>query len=375
MHIAINHRFGAYAYQEGYAGFTTGIANAMSGQCPGDRFFLLADQAPEYIDTAHPNMEWTIGGPPARHPLLWKYWYDIKLPRMLRQTGAEVLLSPDGFCSLRTRVPQVMVIHDLAFLHYPQFLPKVQQWYYRYYTPAFIRKASRIITVSEFSKADILRHYPSARGRVEVVYNAADPAFRPLEWEERESVKKRFTDGREYFICVGSLHPRKNLVNLLKGFSAFKKRQQSNMKLVITGRMAWHTEAFTEALQTFRFRDDVTLTGYLPRQELAALTGAAYALVYPSLWEGFGLPVLEAMQSGVPVLASDNSALPEVAGGAALYFDPTDPVVIGERMMLIYKEEGRRRDMAALGRERAAGFSWDGSAARVREILGDAVKG
>jgi glycosyltransferase involved in cell wall biosynthesis len=171
------------------------------------------------------------------------------------------------------------------------------------------------------------------------------------------------------------VHPRKNLVNLLKGFSAFKKRQQSNMQLVIVGRMGWQTEGFTEALATFKFREDVLLTGYLPRTDLAALTGAAYALVYPSLWEGFGLPVLEAMQSGVPVLASGNSSVPEVAGTSALYFDPNDPAAIGERMMLIYKEEGRRKEMAAAGRERAAGFQWSDSAARVREILELAAKG
>jgi glycosyltransferase involved in cell wall biosynthesis len=294
---------------------------------------------------------------------------------MLWRSGSEVLLSPDGFCSLTTPVPQVLVIHDLAFLHYPHFLPRMQQWYYRHYTPVFIRKARRIITVSECSRVDILKHYPDAKGRVEVVANAADAAFRPLEWAEKEAVKERFTGGREYFVCVGSVHPRKNLVNLLKGFSAFKKRQQSNMKLVIAGRMAWQTDSFMEALRTFKFRDDVVLTGYLPRTDLAGLMGAAYALVYPSLWEGFGLPVLEAMQCGVPVLASGNSAIPEVAGTSALYFDPTDPAAIGERMMLIFKEEGRRRDMTGAGLERAAGFQWDRSAAHVREILADAAKG
>ena len=375
MRIAINHRFGTYSYQEGFAVFANGIVQAMAEQCPGDQFLLLADQPPASELPTLPNQEWSQCGPPARHPLLWKFWYDVQLPRMLRRSAAEVLLSPDGFCSLTTRVPQVLVIHDLAFLRFPQFLPRAQQWYYRHYTPAFIRKARRIITVSECSREDIIRHYPFARGRVDLVHNAADPAFHPLEWDEKEQVKERFTQGREYFLCVGSVHPRKNLVNLLKGFSAFKKRQQSNMKLVIAGRMGWQTEAFMDALSTFKFRDDVILTGYLPRTDLAALTGSAYALVYPSLWEGFGLPVLEAMQCGVPVLASGNSSVPEVAGGAALYFDPNDPAAIGERMMLIYKEEGRKRDMAGTGRELAARFRWQDSAARVREILELAAKG
>jgi glycosyltransferase involved in cell wall biosynthesis len=208
-----------------------------------------------------------------------------------------------------------------------------------------------------------------------VVHNAASALFRPLDWESREQVKGRFTGGTDYFLCVGSVHPRKNLVNLLKGFSAFKKRQQSGMKLVIAGRMAWRTEAFQQALSTFKFRDDVILTGYLPDQDLAALTAAAYALVYPSLWEGFGLPVLEAMQAGVPVLASGNSAIPEVAGSAAMYFDPADPAAIGERMMSIFKDEGQRKEMITQGLDRAGRFRWDDAAARLHDILADAAKG
>jgi glycosyltransferase involved in cell wall biosynthesis len=267
-----------------------------------------------------------------------------------------------------------MVIHDLAFLHHPDFLSAAQQWFYRHYTPMFIRKAKRLVTVSEFSRNDILGKYPAAKGKIDVVYNAASPDFHPLDWEEREGVKERFTGGLDYFLCVGSVHPRKNLVNLLKGFSAFKKRQRSAMKLVIAGRLAWRTEAFTEALSTFKYRDDVILTGYLPGSDLAALTASAYALVYPSLWEGFGLPVLEAMQSGVPVLASGNSAVPEVAGEAALYFDPLDPAAIGDQMMRIFKEESRRKDMAAMGVERARNFRWQDSAKTMRSILDDAAK-
>ena len=374
MSIAINHRFGAYDYQEGYAAFSTGLANAMAMQYVDDQYFLLSDQPPSVATVPSPNQQWMVGGPPARHPLLWKIWYDVRLPALLRRSSADVLLSPDGFCSLTSSLPQVMVIHDLAFLHHPDFLSSAQRWFYQHYTPQFIRKAKRLVTVSAFSRDDIVSHYPAAKGKIDVIYNAASPAFRPMEWEEREQVKKKFTDGFDYFLCVGSVHPRKNLVNLLKGFSAFKKRQRSAMKLVIAGRMAWRTEAFSTALANFKFRDDVILTGYLPSADLAALTGGAYAMVYPSLWEGFGLPVLEAMQAGVPVLASGNSAVPEVAGEAALYFDPTDPISIGDQLMRIFKEEGRRRDMAAQGIERARAFRWQDSAVQMHAILKDAAK-
>lgn len=369
MRVAINTRFGNYAYREGYGHFIREIADRLVAAHPADAYFFYADRPFPGSDNCPANLHRRVAGPPARHPLLWKYWYDLRIPALLARDKADVFFSPDGICSLTTARPQVLAIHDLAFLHYPAFLPRQQQWFYQYYTPRFIRKAARIITVSEWSKADIIRQYPFAKGKVEVVYNAADKAFRPRSYAEKEAWKEQFTDGREYFLCVGSIHPRKNLINLLKAFSLFKKRQRTNMLLVITGRMAWQHEPFQQALSTFKYREDVKLTGYLPQDQLSALMAAAYALVAPSLWEGFGIPVLEAMQSGVPVLCADNSAMPEVAGGSALTFDPLQPVAMAEQMARIYKDEPERERLISLGLTRAGHFNWDDTATRVREIL------
>jgi glycosyltransferase involved in cell wall biosynthesis len=169
------------------------------------------------------------------------------------------------------------------------------------------------------------------------------------------------------------VHPRKNLVNLLKAFSGFKKRQKTNMKLVIAGRMAWQHEEFTHVLSTFKFRNDVTLTGYISQEELVKLMGSAYALIYPSVWEGFGMPVLEAMQAGVPVLCSGTSALPEIAEDAALFFDPLKPDDIGLQMAHVYKDEQARSLMIDRGLKRAGSFSWNQSCKLVREIMEDAA--
>jgi glycosyltransferase involved in cell wall biosynthesis len=268
-----------------------------------------------------------------------------------------------------TKVPQVMVIHDLAFLHYPAFLPKWQQAYLAWHTPACIRKAAKVITVSEHARADIIRHYPFAEGKVEVVHNAADPSFQPLDWTERQRAMDRYADGCAYFVVVGSIHPRKNLINLLKGYSIFKKRQRSNMKLVITGRLAWQHGDFEEMLSRYAYRSEVRLTGYLPSEEMPAVVGGAYALVYPSLWEGFGIPVVEAMQAGVPVLCSGNASMPEVAGEAGLFFDPLQPEDIAAQLSRVYKDEPGRSVMIRRGLERASAFRWEDSALRVSEIL------
>lgn len=375
MRIVVNTRFANYGYVEGFGRFIQEVGGRLVATHSDDQYLFVHDRPLPWDEPVFPNLERFTLGPPARHPLLWKYWYDHRIPSFLRRQRADVFFSPDGICSLHTSVPQVLAIHDLAFLHYPALMPRIQQWFYAHYTPLFIRKARKVITVSEFSRQDILRHYPFAKGKVEVVHNAADSSFKPLSWEERGSWKEGFSEGKEYFLCVGSIHPRKNLINLLKAFSRFKKRQRSNMLLVIAGRMAWHNDEFATALSTFKYRHDVKLTGYVPAASLSMMMASAYALVYPSLWEGFGIPVLEAMQSGVPVLCSGNTSLPEVAGDAALYFDPLQPEEMGMQLERVFKDEPGRDIMIQRGLERAKAFNWDKSAKTTREILAEAARG
>jgi glycosyltransferase involved in cell wall biosynthesis len=270
-------------------------------------------------------------------------------------------------------VPQVLAIHDLAFLHFPSGINSVYRSYYRHYTPRFIRKARHIVTVSEFSMRDIIAHYPHAKGKISVVYNAAGKGFMPLDWKLKEAVKEKYTTGSEYFLYAGAIHPRKNLVNLLKGFSWFKNRHRSGMKLILAGRMAWGTDEFVKLMKTYKYRDEVLATGYVNDTELQQLMGAAYAVVYPSYWEGFGLPVLEGMQSGVPVITSSNSSMPEIGGDAAVYCEPGDPEGLGKAMGLLYKDENYRSALISKGLERAAMFTWENSAKTLREIFRSAA--
>jgi glycosyltransferase involved in cell wall biosynthesis len=295
------------------------------------------------------------------------------MSRMAKRARADVIFSPDGFCSLSTSIPQVLAIHDLAFLHFPEGISGMQRWYYNFYTPAFIRKAKQIVTVSEFSKADIIKHYPAARDKVTVVYNDADEHFKPIDWKRKEDIKGKFATGHEYFLYAGAIHPRKNLVTLLKGFSWFKKRHQSNMKLVLAGRMAWKNEGFLQLLSTYKYRDDVISLGYVPQEDMYDLVGAAYALVYPSYWEGFGLPVLEAMRSGVPVITSNNSAIPEIGADACIYVDPHDTEGWGRMMGLVYKDEGFRAECIGKGLARSMDFSWKRSASILRNLIAEAA--
>jgi glycosyltransferase involved in cell wall biosynthesis len=193
--------------------------------------------------------------------------------------------------------------------------------------------------------------------------------FSPRDLGKREETRQRYTEGKDYFLYTGAIHPRKNLINLLKAFSIFKKRQRSSMKLVLTGRLAWKYDGFLQDLKHYKYRDDVVLTGYVEEKELVEITAAAYAMVYPSLHEGFGVPVLEAMRSGVPVITSENSSMMEIAGDSALYADPAQPASIAEQMMRVYKDESLAGSLAEKGLTASLPYTWDRSAKLLWEVM------
>lgn len=370
MRVAVNTRFLLNDYLEGYGHFVYETFSRIVKNHPEHEFIFIFDRPynPKFVFAE--NVKPVVTGPPARHPVLWKYWYDFKVPAVLKKYKADVFVSCDGFCSLTTKVPQCIVMHDLAFLHFPAFNKKAHALFYKRYTAKFLEKAKVIVTVSEFSKQDIVTQYKNAdASKIEVVYNGVRETFHPLSEEEKNVVKEKYTDGKEYFIYSGAIHPRKNLMNLLRAFSAFKKRQQSNMKLLLVGRLAWKYESFVEKMKTYKYRNDVVMCGYFEDPELTKVTGAAYAMIYPSLFEGFGLPVAEAMRSNVPVITSKNSPMQEIAKEAALYFDPADYKDIADKMMLIYKDENLRRKMIEQGKETVSQYSWD----RTAELLWQSI--
>jgi glycosyltransferase involved in cell wall biosynthesis len=236
-----------------------------------------------------------------------------------------------------------------------------------------LNKATSIATVSEFSKQDIINQYKTDAAKINVVFNGVKEIFQPENDEDKAATKNNYTDGKEYFIYAGAIHPRKNLMNLLKAFSVFKKRQQTNMKLVLAGRLAWKYESFEKDLKSYKYRSDVVMTGYVEDKELVKLIGAAYGMVYPSLFEGFGVPLLEAMQCDVPVITSAGSAMQEIAKEAALYVDAMSHNDIADKMMLLYKDENLRKELVLKGREVAKQYNWDKTAALLWQSIEKAL--
>jgi glycosyltransferase involved in cell wall biosynthesis len=369
MKIAVNTRFLLTDYLEGYGYFIHETLRRMVKDHPEHEFLFLFDRPFDKRFVFGSNVKAIVAGPPARHPVLWKWWYDIQVPRLLKKHKADVFLSCDGFCSLTTKIPQCLVVHDLSFIHYPSFISKSHLLFYKHFTSKFLEKAKSIATVSTFSKNDIMAQYKISEEKITVVYSAGKEIFHPVDFTTQELTRNKYTSGKNYFVYTGAIHPRKNLMQLLKAFSVFKKRQKSDWKLVLAGRLAWKYEHFKESLKTYKYRDDVVLTGYMEEQELVNLIGSAYAMVYPSLFEGFGVPVVEAMRCHIPVVTSLNSSMQEIAVDAALFANSRDHTDIADKMMMLYKDESLRNRLIQKGIERVKEFSWD----RTAELLWKAL--
>jgi glycosyltransferase involved in cell wall biosynthesis len=369
MRIGVNTRLLLKGKLEGIGWFTYQTLERIVRDHPEHEFVFFFDRPYDPLFIFGPNVTPVVVHPQARHPVLFYVWFEWSIPFMLKKYKIDLFLSPDSYMSLNTKVPTCLVIHDLAFEHYPEHFVLSHRMYWRHYSPLFAKKARRIATVSTFSKDDICKRYGIPPEKIDVVYNGAHDEYKPLDNATREEIKRQYADGCEYFVFAGALHPRKNIVNLLKAFVIFKKRQPTNMKLVIAGRPAWKYEEVEQMQAEMPFKEDVKWVGYMNVDKLSQVIGGAYALVYASLFEGFGIPILEALQCDVPAIVSNTSSMPEVAGDAALLVDPTDPQDIADKMHQIYKDEALRSKLIVNARVQRKKFDWQGSAERLWQSM------
>lgn len=369
MRIGVNTRLLLKGKLEGIGWFTHQLLQRIVHEHPEHDFYFFFDRPYDEGFVFSSNVTPIVVPPQARHPLLFAAWFDLTLPYALKKYKIDLFLSPDGFCSLTTKVPTCLVVHDLAFEHYPAHFVPSHKFYWKYFTPKFVNKAKRLVTVSQFSKQDIQNHYGVAGDKIDIVYNGAHKEYHPLTWEEKDAVKNQYADGCEYFVFAGALHPRKNILNLLKAFIVFKKRQRTNMKLIIVGRFAWKYEEVLHLKEEMPYKDDVKWVGYMNVDELSQIVGGAYAMVYASLFEGFGIPILEALKCNVPVIVSNTSSMPEVAGDAGLLVNPKDVDDIAAKMEMLYKDERLRTELISKAEAQASKFDWDRSAHKLWDSM------
>jgi glycosyltransferase involved in cell wall biosynthesis len=269
------------------------------------------------------------------------------------------------------RVPTVLTVHDLIFLQTPEHHKPLNRWYLRWTLPLYCRRADHIIAVSETTRRDLIAAYDLPPEKISVIYEAADPRFYPQPPAVQSQIRAAYGLPDQYLLYVGTIEPRKNLERLLAAWAPLY-RSGDCPALVIIGKRGWLSEGFFAALEDSPARQGVLLTGYVPDQDLPALYSSATTFVWPSLYEGFGLPPLEAMACGSPVVCSNASSLPEVVGDAALLFNPENTDELRERLRYVVRDEALRRDLRARGLARAAAFSWQRTAeetVRVYEMV------
>lgn len=361
MRIGINTRFLLPGKMEGFGWYTYEISKRLVEQHPEHEFVFFFDRPfdPKFIFGA--NVTPVVLFPPARHPLLFITWFEVAIKRALRRHKVDVFFSPDGYLSLGSSVPQIAVIHDINYEHYPKDVPFSARIYLRKFFPLFAKKAKKIITVSNYSKEDIVKTYYISPSKISVAWNGASDVFKPLSSDQKQQIRTSIAHGFPYFLFVGALHPRKNVKRLLEAYLHFKKESGSDILLVIVGESLWKNKKFAIEIPE-AFRSQIHFTGHVPLNKLAEIMGAATALTYVPYFEGFGIPLVEAMKCGTPILSGNKTSLPEVAGDAALYCDPFSVEDITDKMHLISNSIELQNQLSVKGLERAKMFNWDNSA-------------
>lgn len=360
MHIAVNTRMLLRDKLEGIGWYTYEVMRRLVQQRPEDTFLFLFDRPwdPDFVFGE--NVIPVKIFPQARHPVLFYWWFELRLPGVLREYKADVFFSPDGFLSLRTPVPTLLTVHDLAYKHFEDNVNLIQQAYYRYFMPRFLRRADHITTVSEATRQDVIASGISP-DKVSVAWNGTDPRFTPAGREACEAIRTEFTRGNPFFLYVGAIHPRKNVVRLIRAFSEFKSASGAPHHLVLLGRMAWMTADVEEAIRQSPYRDAIVQVGY-QKDRLPAFYSAATALTYVSLFEGFGMPLTEAMGCETAIITSNLSSMPEVCGDAGLLVDPQSISSIAEAMVRLASDESLRQALIERGRLQRLMFSWESTA-------------
>jgi glycosyltransferase involved in cell wall biosynthesis len=297
-------------------------------------------------------------------------------PRLLRHIEADVVHFTNGMVPLASRVPTVVTIHDMSLTLYPRYHPPRRVLLNRPLVDLAARRADAIITVSQSAKRDIVRLYGLAPDRVHVVHEAAAPSFRPIhDTHERERVRRRYNLADRFILYVGTIEPRKNLPKLIEGFARRRKSGELPHQLVCAGPYGWLSRDIEELIERLQVEDAIRFTGYVPFEDLPALYSLAEMFVFPSIYEGFGLPVIEAMACGTPVVTGDVPALSEVAGGAVEQVDRLDAESLGIAMVGLARSPERRENLSALGLQRAHSFSWERAARETLEVYREAANG
>lgn len=369
MNIAVNTRMLLKNRMEGIARYSFETTKRLVINNPQHQFYFFFDRPYDASFLFAKNVIPIVLFPQARHPILWYYWFEVSVKRALQKYKIDVFYSPDNYLSLSAKTPTVMVTHDLAYVHYPNYLPKLTSKYCNYYMPKFNQRANHIIAVSEATKTDIAKTFNIKEDKITVAHNSCPEGFSKATPEHKLAMQVKYAQGRPYIIYVGSVHPRKNVHTIIKAFSQFKKTNpNSKLQLVLAGRWAWMSEDTRKTLDQSLYKNEIHVN-YNPADGIPAILSGAEFSLYISVYEGFGIPVLEAMQSEIPVITSNISSMPEVAGDAAVLVDPHNVSEVATAIQSLTSKKELRERLIQKGKERVQHFSWDTTAETIYTSL------
>lgn len=367
--VAINTRALMLNKLDGIGWFTYQVVKRWVEKNPEVQFYFLFDRPFDSSFIFGDNVTPIIVSPPARHPLLWYLWYEWMIPRELDKINPDIFISLDTYTSTRWQGRKITAIHDIAFALFDGQVDSLTEKFLRYYTPKYIECSEKIVTVSHSTKKDLIDFYNCPESKIIVSNNAASSVYLPMSSGSIAQFKLDNTDGCDYFIFVGSIHPRKNVANLLKAFEAYKTNNRSNTKLVLIGRI-WKYAEMTDYLSSMAFKDEVILIPHSTPEIIAQWVASSIVLLMVSIYEGFGVPIIEAMACGVPVICSNVSSMPEVAGNAAILISPHNIEEIANALSEIGQNIDLRNQLSANAIPQSKKYSWDKAA----EVIWEAIK-
>ena len=354
----------------GVGTYTRELAHALAAQSPHDDFELVSPLAfqPDALRNDKPAnlaMVYTKPNP------LQRRWWSIGLPSYIRRTSLALFHGTNFEVPLRGNCPTVITIHDLSLLLHSSTHEARAVLRGRLRLPQMVRRATLVITVSEQVRREVCEHLGIEAGKVVAIPLAAQRTFVPMSSAETDPVLRRLGVEDEFLLYAGTIEPRKNLITLLHAFDEISWKTELRPQLVIAGKVGWKQKDVISDLQKSRAGDRIKFVGYVSDADLCALYSSCRAFVYPSIYEGFGLPPLEAMACGAPVIAS---AVPSMTGSAARVIEPTDLHALAHNIVDLLRDANARRSLSAAGLTHAVKFSWGQTAKLTREVYDEALK-
>ncbi|HET7091659.1 MAG TPA: glycosyltransferase family 1 protein [Anaerolineae bacterium] len=358
LHVAISAHLLASRGAAGYrsAGIHTYIANLLAHLPhldPGVRYTIYTNAQPPVDARIRPA--WL----PTAKPLMRILWEQLAQPLALRRDRPDVLHAAAFVAPLASSCPAVVTVYDLSFALFPEHFRGPNQTYLSIFTRLSVRRARRVIAISEHTRRDVHRLYGVPLDHIDVAYPGVDARFRPMPREEVEAFRRKHVLPERFFLYLGTLEPRKNLDRLI---DACRGLEIGDWRLVLVGGKGWRVDDLFARVKSHGLEQRVTFAGYAPAEDLPLWYNAATAFVYPSLYEGFGIPPLEAMACGTPVIASSAASLPEVVGDAGILVAPDDVQGLAQSMRRVWRDETLRGDLSRHGNERARRFTWEATA-------------